>query len=89
MSRAREEAVAAGVQVKEIQHNMKRRTPYHNYRDKGTYMLTLVVEGRKPLFGTLEGDGLATPGSANEPRIVLSPLGRALRAIRKLEALLR
>ena len=59
MSRSREEAVAAGVQVKEIQHNMKRRTSYHNYRDKGTYMLTLVVEGRKPLFGTLEGDGLA------------------------------
>ena len=47
MSRSREEAAAAGIQVNDIQHSMKRRTPYHNYSDKGTYMLTLVVEGRK------------------------------------------
>jgi hypothetical protein len=68
MSRSREEAEKAGIQVNDIQHNMKRRFPCHNYSDKGTYMLTLVVEGRKPLFGTLQGDSLAPTGSENEPR---------------------
>ena len=79
MSRSREEAAAAGIQVNDIQHSMKRRTPYHNYSDKGTYMLTLVVEGRKPLFGTLQGDGLAPSGSGDEPRVVLSSLGKVIR----------
>ena len=46
MSRTREEAIAAGIQVRETKHNMKRRKPWHNYHLKGTYMLTLVVEGR-------------------------------------------
>lgn len=51
MSRKKEEAIAAGVKVAETQHNMKRRKPWHDYRRKGTYMLTLVVEGRRPVFG--------------------------------------
>lgn len=78
MSRSREEAEKAGIQIKEIHHNMKRRFPCHNYSDKGTYMITLVVEGRKPLFGRLQGDGLASMGSENEPKVVLSPLGKAI-----------
>ena len=41
-------------------------------------MITLVVEGRKPLFGRLQGDGLASMGSENEPKVVLSPLGKAI-----------
>lgn len=51
----REEAIAAGMEMHETQHSMKRRTSWHNYRSKGTYMLTLVVRGRAPLFGTLKG----------------------------------
>ena len=88
MPKSREEAEKAGIPVKEIQHNMKRRFPCHNYSDKGTYMLTLVVEGRKPLFGTLKGDGLAPSGSENEPRVILSPLGKAILncEIRKISA---
>ena len=81
MSRSREEAEKAGIQVDDIKHNMKRRLPCHNYSDKGTYMLTLVTEGRQPLFGTLQGDGLAPLGSESEPRVVLSPLGKAIRDI--------
>jgi REP element-mobilizing transposase RayT len=81
MSRKREDAIAAGIQVKEIQHTMKRRTSFHNYCDKGTYMLTLVVEGRMPLFGTLKGDGHAPSGTANEPRVELSALGEAIRDV--------
>ena len=52
----REEAIAAGMEVHEIQHSMKRRTPWHDYSRKGTYMLTLVVRERAALFGQLKGD---------------------------------
>ena len=103
MSRKREEAIAAGIHVNDIQHTMKRRTPSHNYCDKGTYMLTLVVDGRMPLFGTLKGnvrlplsgtlkgdgrmplsgplkgDELVPSAAADAPRVVLSPLGEAIR----------
>jgi hypothetical protein len=44
MSRTKEEAIAAGVKIAETKHNMKRRKPWHDYRRKGTYMLTMVVE---------------------------------------------
>ena len=50
----REEAIAAGMEVHEIQHSMKRRTPWHDYSRKGTYMLTLGVRERMPLLGTLK-----------------------------------
>lgn len=52
----REEAIAAGMEVHEIQHSMKRRTPWHDYSRKGTYMLTLVVRERVALFGQLKGN---------------------------------
>ena len=51
----REEAIAAGMEVHEIQHSMKRRTSWHDYSRKGTYMLTLVVRERMALLGTLRG----------------------------------
>ncbi len=46
------------------------------------------MEGRKPLFGTLQGDGLAPTGSENEPKVLLSPLGKAILdcEIRKISA---
>ena len=47
----REEALAAGHQVQATIHHMKRRAPWHDYRHPGYYMLTLVVEGRRPFFG--------------------------------------
>lgn len=52
----REEAIAAGMEVHETLHSMKRRTPWHDYSRKGTYMLTLVVQGRAFLLGSLKGD---------------------------------
>ena len=70
----REEAIAAGMEVHEIKHSMKRRTPWHDYRRKGTYMLTLVVRERAALFGTLKGDlegGVA-------PYVEYSNLGMAI-----------
>jgi len=35
------------------QLSMKRRGQWHNYREPGLYMITLVVNDRKPLLGTL------------------------------------
>ena len=70
----REEAIAAGMEVHEIQHSMKRRTPWHDYSRKGTYMLTLVVRERMVLLGTLRGclDGHVMP------YVELSALGNAI-----------
>lgn len=53
MPKNREEAITAGIAIAETQHNMKRRKPWHDYCSKGTYMLTLVVEGRRPVLGKL------------------------------------
>ena len=59
----REEAISVGMEVHEIRHSMKRRTPWHDYSRKGTYMLTLVVRERMPLLGMLKGclEGKDTP----------------------------
>lgn len=73
MSRTREEAIAAGIQVRETKHNMKRRKPWHNYHLKGTYMLTLVVEGREPVLGRL-----LMPTEDDCARVELSELGKAI-----------
>ena len=61
MSRRKEEAIAAGVQVNETKHSMKRRKPWHDYRCKGTYMLTLVVAERRPLLGRLVASNVGLP----------------------------
>ena len=70
----REEAIAAGMEVHEIQHSMNRRTPWHDYSCKGTYMLTLVVRDRLPLLGRLKGhlDGDVAP------HVEYSKLGAAI-----------
>ena len=48
--------MAAGIQAEETKHHMKRRSPWHDYYRQGTYMLTMVVEGRQPLLGRLIPD---------------------------------
>lgn len=49
--------------------SMKRRSGINNYYGRHIYMLTLVVEGRRPLLGTLEGD-------EKTARVNPSPLGK-------------
>lgn len=71
----RDEAIARGLRVHETQHSMKRRSPWHDYHGKGTYMLTLVVEGRMPLLGKLWGRVDARPGDGDAPKVKLSELG--------------
>lgn len=58
--------------------SMKRRDDYHDYTERRMYMITLEVEGRKPLFGHLVGNPFAERGSEDEPRIELTPLGKAV-----------
>lgn len=57
---------------------MKRRDDHHDYTERRMYMVTLEVEGRRAVFGRLTGDAFAPARSADEPRIVLSPLGAAV-----------
>ena len=58
--------------------SMKRRDDHHNYAERRMYMITLEVEGRRPLFGHLVGDAFALSGSDDEPRIELTALGEAV-----------
>ncbi len=51
---------------------MKRRQVGHDYTRRGLYLVTMAVEGRRPLFGCVYG-------SAYEPRIELTALGSAVR----------
>lgn len=60
--------------------SMKRRDDYHDYTERRMYMITLEVEGRKPLFGHLVGNPFAERSSEDEPRIELTPLGKAVQS---------
>ena len=63
---------------RETKHSMKRRSPWHDYHKKGTYMLTLVVEGRVPLLGKLKGNADASGDSPDRPMVELSELGKCI-----------
>ena len=39
--------------------SMKRRDSHHDYRERRMYMITLEVEGRRPLFGRVVGNACA------------------------------
>ena len=58
---------------------MKRRDDGHDYTERRMYMITIEVEGRRPLFGRLKGNPLAQDGSGDEPDIELTALGKAVR----------
>ena len=69
----KDEAIEAGIRVEETKHNMKRRKPWHNYQRKGTYMLTLVVDGRQPLLGKL-----VIPTNNQSAYVELTELGKII-----------
>ena len=70
--------------------SMLRRCIDHDYTDRQMYLVTMVIEGRRPLFGeivgrsdadclsegTVVGSGDAAVENSDEPRIVLSELGQ-------------
>ncbi len=89
MTRSKEEAIAAGVKIAETKHSMKRRKPWHDYFRKGTYMLTLSVEGRQPLLGKLVTIPSADVAGELSAQIALTALGQAIRAaeVQKITAI--
>ena len=62
----------------EKQPSMKRRSDVNDYHGRHIYLVTLAVEGRRPLLGEVVGNPLAAEGSADAPRIELSALGGAV-----------
>lgn len=55
--------------------SMLRRCVGHDYTERQIYMVTMVTEGRIPLFGKVIGRSDAPEGSSDAPRIELSELG--------------
>lgn len=58
--------------------SMKRRCEYNDYTDRGIYMITIAIEGRKPLLGRLTGKVEVTEGD-ERPNVILSPLGEKVK----------
>ena len=56
--------------------SMQRRCVGHDYSQRQMYMVTMVVEGRRPLLGKVVGRSGAEEGSDEAPRVVLTELGR-------------
>lgn len=61
-----------------IKENHNRRIMGHDYSAPGAYMLTIVTEGRMPVFGTIEGNIRAERMSKDWPHLNLSPLGKVV-----------
>lgn len=58
--------------------SMTRRMVEHDYTDRRMYMLTMVTEGRRPLFGKVVGKSDALQDSPDAPRCELSELGKTV-----------
>ena len=56
--------------------SMLRRCVGHDYTNRQMYMITMVTEGRRPLFGRVVGRSDAVSGSSEAPHMELSPLGQ-------------
>ena len=55
--------------------SMLRRRVGHDYESRRIYLITMTIERRRPLLGTLTGDADAPDGSPEAPRLEPSPLG--------------
>ena len=62
----------------ELKPSMKRRSLDHDYHSRRIYMITLAVEGRRPLLGHLVGDVNAERGTEAYPHVEPTPLGSAV-----------
>ena len=58
--------------------SMNRRRVGHDYSSRRMYLITMTVEGRRPLFGRLVGHDGATP-ETTEASMELSPLGQRVK----------
>ena len=55
--------------------SMNRRCVGHDYQGRQIYMITMVTEGRRPLFGRVAGHSDGAPGTPDAPQVVLTELG--------------
>ena len=58
--------------------SMKRRFVGHDYTDRQIYMVTMVIEGRRPLLGFVVGHSDAPADSEEAPRVELTALGQRI-----------
>ena len=72
----REEMKAKGWTPADTKKNGQRRAPWHDYNLPGIYMLTLVTDQRRRVFGSIEGRSRAARGTPEYPHLRLSPLGK-------------
>ena len=56
--------------------SMLRRCVGHDYSQRQIYMVTMVTEERRPLFGQITGHSEAPANDGNAPRIALTELGQ-------------
>lgn len=61
--------------------SMQRRSVDNDYTARRMYMITMVTEERKALFGKVVGRSEAVEPSAEAPHVELSPLGKAVEQI--------
>ncbi len=78
MPHTKEELLRLGIEPRAVEHNQHRRAEWLDYGSTGLYMVTMCVEGRKPVFGHLVGNWKATRDSKDFPHIVLSPLAQRI-----------
>lgn len=64
--------------AKEKKLSMKRRCEQNDYHDRRIYMITMAIEGRQPLLGTIRGKSNITEGD-QAPHVDLSPLGKKVK----------
>ena len=60
---------------------MQRRCVDNDYTARRMYMITMVTEERRPLFGKVVGRSDAVEPSPEAPHVALSPLGKAVAEI--------
>ena len=77
-SMTREEMMARGLVPEETKHNGHRRAHFHDYNRPGVYMLTLVIEGRQRLFGSIVGHTRGQRGTDEFPHLQCSALGTTI-----------
>lgn len=58
--------------------SMTRRRDGHDYEARQMYLITITVEGRRPLLGRVVGNPKAAEGAPDTPHTELSPLGKAV-----------
>lgn len=58
--------------------SMKRRFVGHDYTDRQIYMVTMVIEGRRPLLGFVVGHSDAPADIEEAPRVELTALGQRI-----------